>query len=42
MRLDRSERRQTGFGPRVTATIAVVALATMLVLVLWKLAETAG
>lgn len=42
MRLDQFEPRQTGFGPRVTAMIAVTALLAMAVLVLWKLAAVTG
>ncbi|WP_281252148.1 hypothetical protein [Sphingomonas azotifigens] len=37
MRLDRSEARDTGFGVRTAAGIALIAFVTAMLLVLWKL-----
>lgn len=42
MRLDRSEGRETGFGPRAAAGITLLAFATGILLVLWKLAGATG
>ncbi|WP_294252966.1 hypothetical protein [uncultured Sphingomonas sp.] len=42
MRLDRSRRRQSGFGPVAASAIALLAIAAMLWLVLWKLFQITG
>ncbi len=42
MRLDRSHRRQSGFGPTLASVIALVAMVAMLWLVLWKLFHLGG
>ncbi|MGN7999568.1 hypothetical protein [Sphingomonas sp. 22176] len=42
MRLDRSYRRQSGFGPTTVSVIALISLVAMLWLVLWKLFQVTG
>ncbi len=42
MRLDRSNHRQSGFGPTAASVIALIAMVAMLWLVLWKLFQATG